>query len=742
MRIHWCRGRGTLVVCLVLATTFVGGGGMTAFATKISPPQINVLSNRADLVSGGDALVEVTVADGAEVDDIRVELDGRDITHEFAVRGGGRYLGLVTGLRNGDNQLTARVAPNAGATLTITNHSEQGPIFAGAQVQPWLCQTQDYGLGPATGPACVAPTRYDYFYKSTVTDRFETYDPASPPADALIKRTTTDQGKTVPYVVRRERGVIDRGIYDIATLYQPGENWEPWAPQTQWNGKLHWLFEGDCNPGHRQAGGTASSASGPSDVLNGRHVADLPLSRGFAVGSSSLSRLGANCNDVVSAEAVMMIKEHFIETYGPVRYTTSDGRSGGAMQQQLIVANYPGLLDGIMPALSFPDFWTLASHDAADCTQLYRYFNETSAQLWTDVADRAAVSGAFADASCAEWGSAAVTLPEAFFDPGVGCATNADDRNRPTSANEPEWVYDAQTNPDGVRCTVQDYQAAVFGHRDTDGFANRPYDNVGVQYGLTALRRGQITAEQFVDLNVKIGGRDIDYNWTPGRSDADTEALHHLYRSGRVNDGRQLATVPIMDVRGGLNAEVHTSLYTQVMRARLIAANGHADNQVAWTSAAHSYPSNDLEMTKAAFTTLDEWLAAIEGDTSGDSLETKVVRHKPTQAKDTCWVAGQPGTCGDSLPNYANPRMVAGSPLVNDVFKCQLKPIDWDDYSPVQFTETQQRELQGAFPGGVCDWTQSGVEQQRPTGEWQTFADTIGGRPLGPAPQSTPLQGN
>ena len=44
------------------------------------------------------------------------------------------------------------------------------------------------------------------------------------------------------------------------------------------------------------------------------------------------------------------------------------------------------------------------------------------------------------------------------------------------------------------------------------GFARRPLDNVGIQYGLDALNAGAITNEQFLDLNEKIGGFDIDGN--------------------------------------------------------------------------------------------------------------------------------------------------------------------------------------------------------------------------------------
>ena len=47
-------------------------------------------------------------------------------------------------------------------------------------------------------------------------------------------------------------------------------------------------------------------------------------------------------------------------------------------------------------------------------------------------------------------------------------------------------------------------QERALGH----GFAGLPVDNVGVQYGLAALRAGTISPAQFVDLNAKLGGVD------------------------------------------------------------------------------------------------------------------------------------------------------------------------------------------------------------------------------------------
>src|SRR4051812_22127513 len=74
--------------------------------------EIRTLSNRADLISGGDALVEVGLPSGVDPAEVRVSVDGRDVTSAFAVRPGGSFGGLVTGLRDGPNVVTA-TAPGA-----------------------------------------------------------------------------------------------------------------------------------------------------------------------------------------------------------------------------------------------------------------------------------------------------------------------------------------------------------------------------------------------------------------------------------------------------------------------------------------------------------------------------------------------------------------------------------------------------------------------------------------------------
>ena len=91
--------------------------------------------------------------------------------------------------------------------------------------------------------------------------------------------------------------------------------------------------------------------------------------------------------------------------------------------------------------------------------------------------------------------------------------------------------------------------------------------------------------------------------------------------------------------------------------------------------------------------------------------------------------------CRQLLPDYSNPRIVAGAPFSNDVLKCRLRPLDRGAYG-VSFSDTEWERLQKAFPGGVCDYRRPGVGQRR-SRPWITFAGGPGGRPLGAAPRSS-----
>src|SRR3954452_23248820 len=246
--------RPRLLVCLLAF----------AFASTASPAsaagRIDVLSNRADLVSGGDALVAISAPE-------RVYRNWTEVTKGLTQRV------LVTGLRVGENTLTAKAADGSAAQITVTNHPIGGPVFSGPQIQPWVCGTEAAGLGPAKDAQCNAPAKVSYQYKSSVTGQFAAYDPANPPSD--VATTTTDQGRTVPYVVRVEQGTQDRGLYELAVLADPKKPWRPWASQPAWNHKLLVPFGASTSMHHSQDAATS--------VMD-----DDALSRGFMVADSGL----------------------------------------------------------------------------------------------------------------------------------------------------------------------------------------------------------------------------------------------------------------------------------------------------------------------------------------------------------------------------------------------------------------------------------------------------------------------
>jgi hypothetical protein len=678
---------------------------------------IHVLSNRADLISGGDAYVEITGPHGTAPDRVRVALDGRDISGTFAKRDNGRVLGVITGMTDGPHTLTATAAGVTGAQLALDNHPIGGPVFSGPQLQPWFCTTRLHGLENAKDDQCNAPTRYEWYYMPADPKvvELQKFDPAHRPTDVRMVRT--DRGALVPYIVRDERGTMDRGIYDIAVLYDPDRPWSPWDPQPGWNGKVWVRAGGSCDTGHVQ--GDFQDAA----------LQESSLARGFAVLTSGMTVLGFNCNDVVAAEALMMLKEHFVETYGQIRYTMAEGCSGGSTLVYSIAANYPGLLDGIQPNCAFPDFWEY-TQGAQDCALLVHAF-DTKKDLWSDKDAQAAVAGFKTDRSCRSWMNPWQALFRPDYTP--GCAAG----RMPGPHPPVDFVYDPQRNPHGTRCTIQDYQVNEFGLRP-DGKANRPYDNVGVQYGLAALNAGKISVAQFLDLNKRIGGFDIDGHWQADRSVADPQALSRAYLGGRVMNAAALADVPIVNIRFWDEDGYHTSVEDAVVRERLRRDNGNADNQVVVTSMLGK-PAN-----VRPFDMLDRWLAAVEADHSGGPLADKVRRDRPADVVNTCVIDGQnvtdPGQCAQAFPHYGKPRLVAGGPLTEDVLKCQLRPASRADY-PVGMTTGQFARLLDIFPQGVCDWTLPGVDAGAPAGPWQTFADGPDGRPLGPPPASTRFEG-
>jgi len=677
---------------------------------------LEVVSNRADLVSDGDALVEVTLSEGLNIDDVAFDVDGTDVSDAFASRENGRIMGLLTDLAIGENELRA-IGGGGGASLTITNHPIEGPIFSGPHLSPWICTTDAAGLGPNTPPSCNAPTKIEYFYQAEGSTAFAAYDPNSPPGPARM--ITTDTGATVPFIIRQETGSADRGIFRTAVLYDPAQPWEPWAPQAGWNGKLFYPFGASC--------GTVYSQSSAQNVQNAN-----ALSQGFMVATSSLNVLGNNCNTVLSAEAMVMLKEHIVDTYGEIRYTFGSGGSGGSIGQNMVANSYPGLLQGITETANFVDTLTTGA-EVFDCHVLLNYMTRNPAALTP--AQFTLVSGHGSSvATCAGW--------EAFFsaveNPRDGCGVSAAEH------------YNPETNPGGCRGSYQDFERNVWGLRTPDvwtapeqaighGFAKGIYDNVGVQYGLNALRDGAITHEQFVMINEGVGGFDIDFNLTPERSVSDVGTEVTAYQAGRVNDAHHLDQVAIIDSRGTGNVDpltIHTMHHSFAQKERIRKMHGTAANHVVWRGGS----------PRSSFDVMDDWLTAVEADTAPGTLAEKIIRDKPADARDMCFAGDQPftnaATCDVLWPYYGAPRIVAGAPATHDNIKCQLKPLDRDDpaYGPVPFTDLQWERLEAVFgETGVCDWSKpsQGSSLSR---AWQTYADGPGtGHPMPPAPVSSAL---
>jgi uncharacterized tannase-like protein DUF6351 len=709
--------------------------------------EIRAVSTRPDTVSGGEVLVQITVPGAVALDRLSVTLNGRDIRPAF--RPGAQpqlLLGLVTGLSPGANQLEVTAPGQRRAQLTLVNHPSTGPVIAGPHQTPFICETEALGLGPADRD-CSVKTRVEYFYRTraAATPQLETpaansaaalaavdaapraggnqgnapnpfkpFDPAGPrPTD--IAETTTSDGRTVPYIVRREMGTINRAVYVIAFLHEPGKPLpDPWTTTPGWNGRLVYSFGGGCRAGYHQ-GRSIGGLTANRNYLEDSQLGDYAVARGYALAGGSLNVFGTSCADLISAETMMMVKEHFIERFGVPYYTIGSGRSGGSMQQHQIANNYSGLLDGIIPTASFADNLTFLV-PLLDCELLSDAFGTTTLP-WTDQ-QKAAVAGHVSYAYCKRNGTAYPNLRPANCDPDA----------LPAAA-----VYDPKTNRGGARCTYQDNMINVYGRDPTTGFARRPFDNVGVQYGLRALNEGTITFEQFVDLNRRVGGHNIDGGIVRTRTVADPEALRAAYETGRLNDAsRGLSAVPIIDVRPYTDGDddVHDIVASHLTRARLIAANGHAGNQVFRTYA----PGTPIQVAQRyILDAMDQWLSNMARDTAPTRSQLeKVVRNKPRNLVDTCFTAAlepitDPARCQALFPVASNPRLVAGSPLTADRLKCELKPVDRADYR-APLTDAQLASLRDVFPGGVCDYSRRGVGQRAPQ-TWLSYprpGDAVG----------------
>lgn len=716
---------------------------------------IDVLSSRADQVSGGDALIRVSVSGRVDPDDVTLRRNGEDVTGLLTPDPGGRSLtGLVTGLTNGRNLLTASARFTSTRWVVVRNHPIAGPIFSGPKQYPFLCRTEQNGLGQpivdnqagegmrvrgASGEVvgwskdCAANTVVDHVYRATDGSFKPMPADGSRPAD--LTQTTTLDGHTVDYVVRRERGTINRFVYSIARL----------ADSAGWNRRVIYRFDGGVAIGHDQG------------RLPGGHLYHEGLRFGYAILYSTGTRTATHYNLVLGGETALMLKEHFIERYGVPLYTVGVGGSGGAIQQYVYGQNHGSrVIDAAIPQYSYPDMVTQTIH-VGDCELLEYYMDVTDGAnpKWQNWDNRTALIGM----------NASATIPNPYRGgaPGSTECVRGWRGLTPLALNplwtqlDPLW---AQMDPPGVANTVQWTHWAdvvnVYGV-GPDGYARSTWDNVGVQYGLTALRAGHITPAEFLDLNARVGSwkaqpdmvqegcpftpaacadptqfdpwssRNMrlspDGGATPApRTTGDRIAIGAAGSSGLVFRGD--IDIPIIDWRHYLEdqLDMHNSHQSFAARQRMREHDRNAGNQVVWFTDAR--PVVAFDQTPEALTVIDEWMANIR-----NQPWRGVVGNKPALAVDRCFTTtgaeiargdhvwdgildSQPaGACTTAFPLYGTSRTVAGGPLKGGVYACQRQPvaaaIGRGTYGSWLPTAAERQRLEQIFPTGVCAYDRS-----------------------------------
>jgi len=683
---------------------------------------IQVLSSQPNRVTGGDARIRVAPPAGTAASAVRVSIEGRDVTSRLRAVDG-KLEGTVSGFVEGTSTITAR-AGTTSAQRRIRDYPTSGPVVSGPHLPLLVCTTEQFGLGPASDRDCSAPTKVFYRYVTTAGTVKDLADPASRPPD--LARATIE-GRAVPLIVREERGVINRSVYFIATIDPTPGGVDSDQSDAAWNRRLVYRFGGGC--------GTSYSQGVPMTTVEDPQM----LAKGYAVATATFNTFQVQCNDVLSAETVMMVKERFIEEFGVPAHTIGEGASGGAIQQHLIIQNYPGLLDGAAAILPFPDAVSIAP-GVADCGLLDRYY-ATPAGAPLTPAQRAAVNGHAVPATCDLW----VRTYLSGLDPTVGC-----DPAIPKSA-----IYNPTTKRNGLRCTLQDANVNQFGRDPKTGFARRPLDNVGVQYGLEALNSkdpaARITVDQFLALNAAVGGYDIDGKYQARREEADLQAVQAAYTTGRVSAGAgDQRKVPIVDVNIYTDpvGDIHDRFRAFSLRDRLTGGDAKhprpdaAPGFVIWTRGKPGATLSDALANIGSgggfgpevVGVVDGWLDRLDRDHSGGSREQQLGRTRPSTAVDNCVDASgrrtaavdlyaKPGPCTTPFPLHGDPRIAAGAPRSNDILKCQLKPIDAKDYK-VTFTAAQRSRLRRIFATGVCDWARGGTGQGRPERPNRTYDDS------------------
>lgn len=745
------RRRSSFVVAVAVAG-LIGGTVSAAAADEDGRHggglRLEVLSGPARYVSGGAARIRVVVPRSVPLDAATVTVNGADVTGAFGPDDQAEHAieGVVRDLPLGASTVQARV-PRDRATLRLTNHPSTGPMFSGPRQPDYFCSTPAHLAGfdlagPFLDEDCSLATRVGHYYRAA-DGSWRPFDPAAPrPAD--MTRTTTSDGHTVDFVIRWERGTINRFIYTIAVL-DPEASGPANLPH--WNRKLIYYFGGGVAIGHYQGSNNQSESRYPHG-----------LGQGYAIAWSTGTKTNTHYNLVLGGETALMVKSRFVTEYDDPEYTVGLGGSGGGIQQYVYGQNHRGLLDGAIPQYSYPDMVTQTIH-VGDCELLER---------WMDAKVRADPTSkwrTWTNRSLLEGLATSNTAPNQYQPltpwlaaPGSSECVNGWRGLSPLALNPKFGTVPGITPEQQARIEWTHFADAVnvYGRDPATGFARSTWDNVGVQYGLKALVDRQITPAEFLDLNASIGGwkpqeqmvqegcpfvqtacpGDIDV-WSARnmtvpnatgvapRTEGSVEAMRAAYRSGLVFDGE--IDIPVIDWRHYLDAELdmHNARQSFAARQRMIEGQrGGAANQVVWFTDAR--PARAFDQTPMALTVMDRWLANLRAHP-----ERGVARAKPAEAVDSCFAtdgtllyrgsdawrgildSGRAGPCTQRFPINGTSRTVAGGPFDEQHYKCVLQPVERAAarglYGSWRPSRAEVDRLKQIFPAGVCDYSRPDV---------------------------------
>ncbi len=727
--------RGSIMA--LLAVLFVG-------LPALAQAGITSLSGPPEYVSGGAVRLQIQGPADAELTAVNTIGAGglsADLSAQFTRVAPGFYEGVLRDLPEGSSTVLARIGGEL-ARITVTNHPQTGPMFAGAKQEVFLCASDSHRgtaqLGDILDSDCSMDTRVDFLYMSLASGNVEPYDPDTTPASDVALTTTLD-GSLVPFIVRWERGTINRFIYSIAMLSPESQSLsEP--DLSGWNRRALFQFQGGVAIGHYQGG--------PS---MGNMLSMPALGLGYAVLYSTGNRTNVHYDLILGGETAMMVKSRFITEYGVPDYTVAIGGSGGAIQQYVYAQNHPGLLDALIPQYSYPDMVTQTIH-VGDCELLERWIDfqvmadpESKWATWTNrtLIEGLNASNEYPNPFTGEAGNSECIngwrgLSPLALNPHFGTAPGV----TPEQQASVEWTHFADAvNSYGLR---------------PDGYARRTWDNVGVQYGLQAVADGSISPEEFLHLNATVGSwkdqsemvqegcpfveqlcedpEQIDpwsmrnMNLSPdggitpaARAEADPGAIRAVLESGLVFLGD--IDVPVIDWRPYLEEvlDMHNTSQSFASRQRMLDVDGDASNQVIWFT--DVVPGQDeFDQTPMALRVMDEWMARLQANPGLSAAQAR-----PEAAVDSCFNArgdliyagddawagvlddSAAGPCTEQFELYSTSRRVAGAPVTGIIYKCHLQSVEsaiasgiYGDWQP---DAAETARLNQIFPSGVCDYT-------------------------------------